>query len=305
MSIENSASVEKKKRIYADSALVIAALLWGGEYVVAKHALESISPHYLNATRFFLGFCGLSILFHKKLLKINKQDIRAGWMTGIFMFGGYAAQTIGLQYINAGNSAFLSSAYIIMVPFIVWALTKKKPDSHVFFSAAICMIGIGLLTVQENFYISFGDTLTLICAVFFAAMLVSIDYFAKKVDPILLTILQMGFVSILSFGFALFSETFPVIRGFVWLEMIYLVILGTIATQLLTNIAMKYSVSNHASIIFSLESVFAILFAFIFLKERLTLRMGIGCILIFLAILITETRPRFLRPSKSHDSFLQ
>ena len=160
---------------------------------------------------------------------------------------------------------------------------------RVLISAFICMMGIYLLTASDVFSLGIGDALTLFAAFWFACCIIAIDHFSKRMDPVLLTILELAFAGLFSLAFMMVTrEPSPTLTGSSFLSLGYLVLLGTIACHLLSNIAQRYTYSTHASMIFSLEAVFSLVFAVIFLGETFTLVMGLGFGLIFLALILTE-----------------
>ena len=194
----------KKNNLYADLSLLLVAIIWGSGFVASKNALNSMPPNYINAIRFALPFILLCIVFWKKVKIINKKDLRAGGIIGVFLFMAFAAQTIGLQYTTASKQAFLTGTNVVIVPFLYWAIKNKKPDRYNLVATFLCLIGIGFLTLQENLSINLGDGLTLICALFFACHIVSIGVFAENHDPIILTIIQFGVAALFSTICALF-----------------------------------------------------------------------------------------------------
>ncbi len=163
------------------------------------------SAYYLMAFRFAIGTLLLGIFFRKRLSAVTRKDLVAGSVIGFFMFSAFAAQTIGLLYTTASKQAFLTGTNVVVVPFLVWALYRKKPDAYSFAATFIALGGIALLTLQGTLTIGLGDSLTLLCAVLFAGHIVSIGHFAKDQDPIVLAAIQMAFTTVFSFLFAALS----------------------------------------------------------------------------------------------------
>ncbi|MEG0642013.1 MAG: DMT family transporter [Clostridium sp.] len=285
----------KNKSLAADMSLLFVAVLWGGGFIATKYALESITPNYINFIRFFIAFVVLSLIFHRKLGLINKQNLKAGGIIGLFLYGGFVLQTIGLQYTTPGKQAFLTGINVVIVPFLYWMVKHKRPDKYNVIAAVIAVLGIGFLSINENFSINFGDTLTLICAVFFASHIVSIACFATKHDPLVLTIVQFGTVTILSLISSLAFETFPKFTGVSIAGIVYLGIFSTLICFALQNVAQKYTSPEHAAIILCLEAVFGSILSWLILGEAFTVKMIIGSIAIFLAITTAETKWGFLK----------
>jgi drug/metabolite transporter (DMT)-like permease len=288
---------DKKKILFADIALLIVAIIWGTGVVATKNALNHIPPLYLTAMRFWIAFFIIAIISIKKLKNARLNEIKGAAIVGIFLYVAFATQTVGLQYMSAGKSAFLTGTNVVMVPFIYWALFKEKPDKFSFIAAIICFMGIAILTLNERIgSVGIGDGLTLLCALFFACHIILTGYYAKKIDIIILTVVQFGVVALLSSVTALFYEKLPTnVPTSSWMAIIYMGIVSTCIAFFLQTLAQKYTYSTHAAIIISMEAVFAIIFSAIFLKESLTVRMILGCISILLAIITAETRWEFIR----------
>ena len=141
-----------------------------------------------------------------------------------------------------------------------------------------------------------GDLLTLIGGFFYACHIVSVGYYSKKHDPILLTIFQFSVTAILSLIFALiFEPKVSSVTGEMIFPIVYLALFSTLIGFLIQNVAQKYTSSTHAAIILSMESVFGNIFSIIFLKEALSVRLFIGCLLILISVITTETKWSFLR----------
>jgi len=270
---------------------LLVALIWGASFVVLKNALNDFTPLYLLGIRFSLSFAIMALLFWRRIRQATKKELLSGGVIGLFLFAGYAAQTIGLLYTTAGKQSFLVGSSVVLVPFLAWAVSRSFPGWHVFVGAMLSMVGIGLLTLQGAFYVGFGDTLSLVSAVFYAAQIVAIGYFSPDTDPMVLTTVQVGTAGISFMIFALFFEPMPKAVGSnAYLAMCYLILFATVAAFLIQNVAQKFTSSSHAAIILCLESIFGCIFSVILLGDVFTGSMIIGCVLIFVAIIIVETR---------------
>lgn len=292
---------KKKIKYLATLGLLLASIIWGGAYVAVMSSVNLISPLYVMAIRFTIALIGLSLVFHKRLRKMTKRDFIAGLILGILMFLSYIFQTYGLKYTTASKNAFLTTSYVVMVPFLHWIISKKRPDSYGIFAAFLAIVGIGLLSLQGDMTINLGDLLTLICGVFFALHLIYIDLFTAKSDPIILTILQIGISGVLSWicapivdgGFPVISDSQAISELII--SLLYLGLASTMIGFLLQNVGQKYTEPSTAALILSMESVFGVLFSVLLLGEILSVRMAYGCILIFVAIIISETKLEFLQ----------
>ncbi|MDD3172827.1 MAG: DMT family transporter, partial [Herbinix sp.] len=241
----------------------------------------------------------LSAIFHKRIKKLNKDYFIKGGIIGVCLFLAYSLQTIGITDTTPGKNAFLTAIYCVLVPFLFWAVDKKKPDNFNIIAAFVSIIGIGFVSLNGNFTIRVGDSFTLAGGVIYAAHMVAVAKFGKDKDPILLTILQFGYAAVFSWIVALLFEDFPsewsvgTITG-----ILYLAVFATSIALLLQNVGQKYTNPAPAAIILSLESVFGVLFSVIFYHESITLRLFLGFLLIFFAVIISETKLSFLFKNK-------
>jgi drug/metabolite transporter (DMT)-like permease len=285
-----------KKEIIADISLMFAAAMWGGGFVAVKDALDNVKPFYMIGIRFIFAGLILGIIFIKRMKNINKKDLISGFIVGIFLFLGFAAQTVGLQYTTAGKQAFLTGVYVVMVPFFMWILYKKVPDRYSIAAAVLTLLGIACLTLQGSLNMNKGDLLTLLCAVFFSFHILSVGYFGNKCDVVALSVIQFLVAAILSFLCAVFIEPVPnVLKNGAYFPLFYLIIFSTLVAFFIQNVAQKYTIPSHAALILSLESFFGSIFSVIFLGDKFTIRMIAGCILIFIAIITSETKLDFLK----------
>ncbi|MBU3181877.1 DMT family transporter [Clostridium psychrophilum] len=293
-------NMSKKKSVIADISLLIVAIIWGGGFIAVKGALDSFSPFYIMAMRFGISVIIMLFIFRKRIKHITIYEVKVGSLVGLLLFLGFAAQTVGMKYTTAGKNAFLTGTNVIIVPFLYWIISKKKPDTFSLVSAFMCFIGIGMLTLDGGLHIGLGDSLTLLCSVFFAAHIVSVEYFIKNVDPILLVIIQLGSAGIFSIISALICEPVPhSLNSGTIFAIFYLAVFSTMIAFIIQNIAQKYTTSTHAAIILCLESVFGSIFSVTILHEIFTFKMILGCLTILIAIITTETKLSFLKPQKS------
>ena len=297
---------QKTTSFLASFGLVLTAAIWGFAFVVVKDSLDYIGAVYMIAIRYSMAALVMALIFIKKWRQLDLRYIRHGLLTGIFLFTAYTTQTIGCDYTTAGKNAFLTTVYVILIPLISWALYKKRPGWYVFVAAILSMTGIGLLALGtgDTAGLNKGDALTLVCGLFYALHIIwTAKYNEQGDDTLFLTLLQFVFCSVLGWIFApLYDGAFPlaaVQNPRVIGSMLYLGLLSTMLCFSLQNIGLKYVQSSLASLFLSFESVFGVLFSTLFLHEKLTLRMGIGCILIFIAVVLAETRFQFRTKSQS------
>ena len=279
----------KKKQYLSDLSLLFVAAVWGGGFVAVKSGLDTVTPMVLMAYRFALASFIMYIFLHKQIGKITKEELKMGSVPGLLLFLAFAAQTLGLQYTTASKQGFLTATYVVMVPFLYWIFYKKHPPFKAIIGSFITILGIGLVSYTKVMVFNIGDALTLLCALLFAAHILSLEYYTKRISVIKLSFMQLAVAAVFFILAALIFEPldFSLSRGAIG-AIVYLAIFSTFACFTVQTIAQKYTTSSHAAIIMSLESVFAAIFGVLLLKEVMTPRMLVGSALIFVAILMIE-----------------
>lgn len=288
----------KEKKIIASLGLLVAALIWGFAFVIVKDSLDFIPPVYMLAFRFTIASIGLGFVFFKRLQKINLNNVKSSIVLGILLYVSYLLQTIGCLYTTAGKNAFITTIYVVIVPFLYWLISKQKPDIYCLLSAFMAMLGIGIISLNSDLSINIGDVLTLLCGFGYAIHLIYINKYSKYQDPIILTFLQILVAAILSWLTApIMDGGFPAnaANPDIMIGMLYLGIGSTMIGFLLQNIGQKYIEPSTAALLLSMESVFGVVFSVLILGEIVTIKMLIGCSLIFTAVIMAETKFEFIR----------
>lgn len=288
----------------AQGLLFLVAIVWGTGFVASHIALETgITPYYMMGLRFSIAGLIVFAVFFKRILAGIRSHMKTGSILGFFLFLAFAFQTIGLQYTTPSKNAFLTAINVVIAPFIYWVLLKKPVDKYTKIGAALAVVGIGYLTLNGGATgVNIGDILTLVCAVFFALHIVFVGYYAKDhdYDPITLVFYQFLVAALLSWGSTLVFEDFSytAITTSGWGSIFYLGIFSTLVAFFVQNIAQKYVDQTKTAIILSTEAVFGTLASVVIVKEALTTNMIIGSIIVFIAIIIVETKLSFLSGKK-------
>lgn len=286
-----------KKEILGKCMLLMSALIWGSSFIVMKNAVDFISPFTLLCIRFVLSTIFISILFFNKIKKIKKQDLLGGFLAGLALFSAFSIQTFGLQLTTPGKNAFLTAVYCTIVPLLSWLYFKKKPDKAQIFAAILCFIGVGFVSLDSSLKVNLGDLYTLIGGFLYAVHIIVCEKAMKKTSPIIITALQFAFASIFSFIAASLFEDISVvfhIDSSIYLQILYLAFFATTLCYLFQNVGQKFVNENIAALLLSLESVFGVFFSILFGQEIMTLQIGLGFMIIFISVLISETKLSFL-----------
>ncbi len=286
---------DKKRALLSKLALFLAAMIWGSSFFVVKNTVDEFPTFLLLAIRFTLGSLILSLIFARKIRKTDRKSLVCGAFLGVLLFGAYAIQTVGLTDTTPGKNAFLTAVYCVIVPFFYWMVDKRRPDRFHIIVSLICVAGIGFASLDGDLSVRWGDVLTLVSGLFFAAHIVAISKLGKERDAVVLTIMQFVTCAVLSWLATLGFEEFPVrVSNKALWSLLYLAVLPTSLALLLQNVGQQGTDPASASLILSLEAVFGVLFSVVFYGEQLSAKLIVGFLLIFVAIVISETKLAFL-----------
>ena len=294
------------QQLVAKLALLLATLIWGSSFIIMKDALDDITTYYLLAIRFTGAFVLLGIVFWKKWKHINKDVIIVGFIMGTALIAAYAFQTFGLMDTTPGKNAFLTAGYCILVPFLFWGIAGTRPDKFNVIAAVMCIVGIGLVALDDNLSVGRGDLLTLVCCVFYALHIVVSAKFTRTMDVMLLTIGQFFFAAMWSWVLAFLFEPPLIISEMsteIWMVLGYLCVFATAGALGLQTFGLKYTSPSAGALILSLESVFGVIFSIMVGAEEVTARLLIGFAVIFFAIVVSETKLEFLQNKKTAPEY--
>lgn len=288
--------MEKGRDLTARLALVLATVIWGSSFLVMKNTLDAVPTFALLAIRFTGACVLLGAVFWKKVRALTKRDLGQGFVMGTLLFTAYSVQTFGLTDTTPGKNAFLTASYCILVPFLSWLFTKKRPDRYHLCAAILCIVGNGFVSLTGDFSVRLGDVLSMGCGVFFALHILATARFTEKGDAFLLTVLQFFFAGIWGWVFTFATGALPPAFSFESVfSLAYLCIFATGVCLVCQSYGQKYTPPAAAALLLSLEAVFGVLFSMLFGEERLTLRLAVGFGLIFSAIVVSETKLSFLK----------
>lgn len=276
-----------------------AALIWGSSFFIMKDTLGVLPPNFLLAIRFTAAALILFVALRRRV--DNNLDVSTVWRglaMGLFLFVAYCVQTIGLTDTTPGKNAFLTGVYCVLVPFMFWAVNKTRPTGYNVAAAVLCVAGIGFVSLSGDLTVRMGDALTLLAAVFYGVHIVATAKFSQKHDILALTVWQFVGAAACAWVCTLLFEQRPPLE--VWTPgtvgaMAYLSVFCTCAALLMQNIGTKYASPSSAALLLSMESPSGVLFSVAFAGEVLTGQVVFGFVLIFMAIVTSETQLSFLR----------
>lgn len=293
-----------------DALLVLTALIWGSAFVAQSVGMDYMGPFTFNSLRCLLGGLVLlpviwimgrkdpkgpayrpdsrSIEEGQKKRGDKKILLTGGLCCGIALAAASSLQQIGLVYTSAGKAGFITALYILIVP-VLGLFLGKKVGLKTWIGVGLAIIGMYFLCIKEGFFISYGDFLVMICAFIFSLHILIIDYFSPKVDGVKLSCIQFWVAGILCAVPMIISEkpTFEAVAA-AWLPLLYAGVLSCGVAYTLQIIAQKNTDPTVASLILSMESVFAALAGWILINETLSPKEIFGCVLVFTAIILAQ-----------------
>jgi drug/metabolite transporter (DMT)-like permease len=300
-----------KHRI-AMGALLLVTAGWGLTFPLIKDAIETVKPFSFISIRFafawgalMLGSWVFEVLAPKKP-RLGLAEWGAGSLLGLFLFGTYSLQTIGMQYTSSSNAGFLTGLSVVLVP-LVLRLMGVKVGFYSLLGIFLSAIGVALLSIRDQFSFNKGDFLVIGCAIMVSLHIVFVGRFSRKFDPVRLTQIQIFVCLILSCMCAGLIEGsefhVSVISPKAWGAMAFCGLVATAVAYLVQNSAQAYVSPVKTALILTLEPVFGALFSMILLKETLGWGQWAGGALMVAAMIVAEVGP-MLSPRKKAQADL-
>ena len=287
---------KQKIQVLSNISLLLVAIIWGSGFVASQMALDAnLSSAFIMFVRFAIATIIIGVVFYKDLkANMKKEHLKGGIVIGLFLFLAFYVQTVGLQYTTPSNNAFITASNVVMVPFLWWIISKKRPSLKIFISSFLCLLGIGILSFNFSTGISFklGDLLTLLCVLLFACQIITTGVLAQKMDAKVVVFLQFAVATVLGFiTFMLTDRNFAAFGSASGMAAVaYLGIFSTCLCYFLQTTAQQHVESAKAAIILATESLFGTVFSVILGYDKLTVNMVLGGLIILISILMTELK---------------
>ncbi len=279
------------KQLQADLWLALVTLIWGATFVVVKNELAHIGPLAFVTLRFSIAFLAMALLARSRLARMDRSQLGAGILIGLFLFGGYAFQTVGLRYTTASKAAFITGLCVVLAPLFARLLLGQTPPLLAMVGVVLATAGLALLSLVNDLTLAFGDLLVLGCATCFALHVVAISRFAPKMDTTALAAVQIGVVPVAAGVSTLLLEPLPTSLEPGTLAVAAL--MGVFATAFAFTVqtrAQALTTPTHTALVLSLEPVFGAIFACLIGGELLGGREILGCGLILSGMIVAEIR---------------
>lgn len=279
--------------------MCITAIVWGATFIAQKTGMETIGPLGFTFGRYLIGAAVIIPFALHEARKVNllnslKKDYRlnlAAFGLGLMMFGGIGLQQTALLYTNVANAAFLTALYVPLVPLISAFFLGRNVPTNIWPAVLLSMTGSYLLSGTSSIDAQFGDLLIIIGAFFWAGHILLIQHVLEKVSaPFQLSVYQ-SIVTALLAGMIMVPVERPQMADFLpmWPQLVFAGVMAVGIGYTLQLVAQRHTPAVAAAVILSLESVFAAIFGWWLLSEQLTILAIVGCLLIFIAVIIAET----------------
>jgi drug/metabolite transporter (DMT)-like permease len=282
----------RTRRRWAEAGLAANTVVWGATFVIVKSALADVSPLVFLALRFAVATLCLLVIWRPG----GKSDFRdwgGGVLVGTFLFGGYVLQTMGLQYTTPAKSAFLTGLASVMVPLLAALVYKNRPLVSELLGILIATTGLGLMTLEGPIgSVGRGDLLTVLCAIAFAAHIVTLGHFSERMSFETLSVTQVATAAV--WAGSLFWWVEP--HHLIWRPAVVYAVLvtGLLATAGAFSVqawAQQYTTATRTALIYTLEPVFALLTSYLLVGEGLSRRAAAGAALILGGVVMVELKP--------------
>lgn len=290
------------KQIIADLSLLLITAIWGATFVMVKEAVASYPVFAFLSVRFALALLALlpALLWRRKRAgrpRWQGHEWRAGILVGLALFAGYGFQTFGLQFTTPAKAGFITGLSVVMVPLFSAAILRQAPDSGAIAGVVMATFGLALLTWQGELSVVVGDILVLACAVSFAMHIIALGAFAPRMDALNLLAVQIGTVTVLSLGVSLLTEwPWPALPAETLGAAAFTGVAATTVAFGIQTVAQRFTSPTHTALIFAMEPVWAGLFSFWLIGERLGPRSVVGAGLILAGMLVAELAPALWCP---------
>lgn len=276
----------------ANFLLVLVTVAWGASYLFTKTAVTELAPFTLIAYRFLLAFFITAVVFWKWIKQTNVQTIVASSILGLLMavicvLFGYA-----LRITEASVAGFLIATTVIIVPLLMVGLTRKLPTRQVVVGGGVTVVGLALFSLNGTMSVSTGMILCLITAFLYAVHIILNNYCSHNMDSLQLGVYQLFFTGFFSLIGAVVNEPLQLpVTAKGWGSLVMLAVFCSAFAIIVQSIAQKHTTAVSTGFIFALEPIFAALFAFAFLHERMSGQEWLGAVLIFAGVLAANYVP--------------
>ena len=295
---------QNSKRLLGNLLLILTAMIWGCAFVAQRSGMEHIEPLTFNAARLVLASAAVGTLAlvtgrrraaaqpdrtPEQVREERRATVFGGICCGCFMAASSALQQMGLVYTEAGKAGFITALYMLLVPVLSFVLFRKKHSVQVWIAVAIGLVGLYLLCMAESLRLNRGDALICLGALTYSGHILCTAHFVQKGNPVGIAALQFMTAAAITLPLAFLTEepTWAKVASAA-VPILYCGLASSGIGHTLQIVAQKFTEPTVASLLMSLESVFAVLAGALILGERMSSRELLGCVIMFAAIVLVQ-----------------
>jgi len=277
----------------AEASLVLITIIWGTTFPLLRTSLRILDAYDIVALRFTIAAVLIAAIYWKRFRHLNRTAVRDGAVTGLFMGAGYLTQAIGLTTISSPRSAFITGTAVIFVPFIDRFVSRLGATLGESLAVALTFVGLLFFYADANLKLQAGDLWTLLGALMFASQVVTTNVAARRSDPFVVSALQSAAAALVAWAFVIPRGGLSVpLSAIPWDRILYFGVVATAFILVLQTWALGKTKPVRAGVIYSLEPVFAAVFAMAFFGEGMSSREVLGSAAILLGVLVAELKKR-------------
>jgi drug/metabolite transporter (DMT)-like permease len=276
-----------KRSAWAAIALILVAVSWGAAFVLMKDAINAQPFYDFLATRFTIATLIMIAVRPQVLRAMNAEMLKKGFVLGLLLGGGYITQTIGLEMTTAAITGFVTGLYVVLTPLLAWLLLREAVERKVLIGVSLATVGLGLISIT-GFSVEVGQLWVVLCALLFAAHIIGLGKWSAGLNTYALTVVQLGVVSLLSWGGALVDGYQAPPNGDVWFAILFTAVFATAIAFFVQTWAQSHMDASRVAIILTSEVVFAAAIAVMVGQEELMLKTIIGGALMIASMLVAE-----------------
>lgn len=295
-------TTDSRKRLLADATLVLVAFIWGLGIPISADMARTLSPIWSSALRMSVAGIAVALIYPRRIKNASRADWRGGLIMAAIISTVFTLMGFALVFSTASKQAFIIGTSVMMVPFLAWAVSGKRPPRSVFAGAALGTAGLLLMGFSPGMRFNFGDLLNLIMCFLWAGQVIVIEYLVRRMDPTTLVALQLPLVGVIMVTAAYVVEgpiDLAAIPALTWGEIVFTGLANTVLCFILQTRAQRNTTASHTAIILSLESVFGYLISVLSGQDPFVFQGAIGGAIITCGVFVSELETILGREEKA------
>lgn len=275
------------RKYKGEIGLLFVAMIWGSGFIGSVIGLGYMTPYEALAGRFLVASLLLNLIFFKRIRQLTRKTLKRGSIIGFFLYVAFLLQTLGLEQTTPSKNAFLTAVNVVVVPLLGYVILKNRLNRKEIAGAILALVGVGIISLDPSGTINMGDFLSFLCAIAFAYHIFYTGQYSGDESAIDLTLVQMNTAFLLSFAVMLLKgQTLMGKAGGGYVAILYLGVFSTTLAFFMQTYSQKSTTNTRAAIIMSTEALFATVFSILVFQENLTMKMALGSVVIFSAVLL-------------------